>query len=33
MGQMISLRGTLEREMARIAELPVAGIRFELKRH
>jgi Dna[CI] antecedent DciA-like protein len=33
MGQMISLRGTLQREMARIAELPVAGIRFELKRH
>jgi Dna[CI] antecedent, DciA len=33
MRQMISLRGTLEREMARIAGLPVAGIHFELKRH
>jgi hypothetical protein len=32
-GQMISLRGTLEREMARIAGLPVAGIHFELKKH
>jgi hypothetical protein len=33
MRQMVSLRGTLEREMARIAGLPVAGIHFELKRH
>jgi hypothetical protein len=33
MRQMVSLRGTLEREMARIAGLPVAGIQFELKRH
>ena len=33
MRQMISLRGTLEREMARIAGLPVAAIHFELKRH
>jgi hypothetical protein len=33
MGQMISLRGTIEREMARIAGLPVRGIQFELKRH
>jgi hypothetical protein len=30
--QMISLRGQLEREMARIAGLPVRGIRFELQR-
>jgi hypothetical protein len=33
MRQMISLRGTLEREMARIAGMPVSGIQFELKRH
>jgi hypothetical protein len=33
MRQMVSLRGTLEREMARIAGLPVAGLQFELKRH
>jgi hypothetical protein len=33
MRQMVSLRGTLEREMARIAGLPVAGIEFALKRH
>jgi hypothetical protein len=33
MRQMISLRGTLEREMARIAGLPVSGIEFALKRH
>jgi len=33
MRQMISLRGTLEREIARIAGLPVAGIHFELKKH
>jgi hypothetical protein len=33
MRQMVSLRGTLAREMARIAGLPVAGIEFELKRH
>jgi hypothetical protein len=32
MRQMISLRGQLEREMARIAGLPVRGIRFELQR-
>ena len=32
MGQMISLRGTLARDMARIAGLPVSGIHFELKR-
>jgi hypothetical protein len=32
MGQMISLRGGLARDMARIAGLPVSGIRFELKR-
>ncbi len=30
--QMISLRGELAREMARIAGLPVSGIHFELKR-
>ncbi len=29
--QMISLRSTLEREVARIADLPVARIEFELK--
>jgi hypothetical protein len=29
--QMISLRGVLEREVARIAGLPVARIRFERK--
>jgi hypothetical protein len=29
--QMSSLRFTLEREVARIAALPVAGIEFELK--
>jgi hypothetical protein len=33
MRQMMSLRGTLEREMSRIAGLPVAGLQFELKRH
>jgi hypothetical protein len=33
MRQMVSLRGTLAREMARIAGLPIAGIEFELKRH
>ena len=32
MRQMMSLRGVLEREMARIAGLPVAGIHFELKK-
>jgi hypothetical protein len=32
MGQMISLRGELAREMARIAGLPVSGIHFELKK-
>jgi hypothetical protein len=32
MGQMISLRGELAREMARIAGLPVSGVHFELKR-
>ena len=30
--QMTSLRGQLEREMAKIAGLPVRGIRFELQR-
>jgi hypothetical protein len=30
--QMISLRGVLEREMARIAGLKVSGIRFELQK-
>jgi hypothetical protein len=30
--QMISLRGQLEREMAKIAGLQVRGIRFELQR-
>jgi Dna[CI] antecedent, DciA len=30
--QMISLRGVLEREMARIAGLKVSGIRFELRK-
>jgi len=30
--QMVSLRGVLEREMARIAGLPVSGIRFELQK-
>jgi Dna[CI] antecedent, DciA len=33
MRQMISLRGTLQREMASIAGLPVSGIHFELKRN
>jgi hypothetical protein len=33
MGQMISMRGSIAREMARIAGLPVSGIQFELKRH
>ena len=33
MRQMISLRGELERDMARIAGLPVAGIHFELKKN
>jgi hypothetical protein len=32
MGQMISLRGILARDMARIAGLPVSGIHFELKK-
>jgi hypothetical protein len=32
MGQMVSLRGTIQREMARIAGLQVHGIHFELKR-
>jgi Dna[CI] antecedent, DciA len=32
MGQMISLRGTLARDVARIAGLAVSGIHFELKR-
>lgn len=31
MRQMISLRGALARDMARIADLPVAEIHFELK--
>jgi hypothetical protein len=30
--QMLSLRSVLEREMARIAGLPVTGIHFELKK-
>ena len=30
--QMMSLRGVLEREMSRIAGLPVVGIHFELKK-
>jgi hypothetical protein len=32
MRQMIALRGTLQRDVARIAGLPVAGIEFALKR-
>jgi hypothetical protein len=32
MGQMTSLRGVLEREMARIAGVGVTGIHFELKK-
>jgi hypothetical protein len=32
MRQMTSLSGTLKREMAKIAGVPVAGIHFELKR-
>jgi len=32
MKQMISLRGELAREMARIAGLPISGIHFELKK-
>ena len=30
--QMVALRGVLQREMARIAGLPVSGIRFELQK-
>lgn len=30
--QMVSLRGTLERELARIAGLKIKGIRFELQK-
>jgi predicted nucleic acid-binding Zn ribbon protein len=33
MKQMISLRSVLEREMARIAGLPITAIHFELKKH
>ena len=33
MRQMTSLRGVLEREMAKIAGLPVSGIHFELKKN
>jgi Dna[CI] antecedent, DciA len=33
MRQMVSLRGVLEREMAKIAGLPVSGIHFELKKN
>jgi hypothetical protein len=33
MRQMMSLRGVLEREMAKIAGLPVSGIHFELKKN
>jgi hypothetical protein len=33
MQQMVSLRGVLERELARIAGLPVAAIHFEMKKH
>jgi len=32
MRQMVSLRGVLEREMGRIAGLPVTGIHFDLKK-
>ena len=32
MRQMMSLGGVLEREIARIAGLPVAGIHFEMKK-
>lgn len=32
MRQMIALRSVLEREMAKIAELPVRGIEFELEK-
>ncbi len=30
--QMVSMRATLERELARIAGLPVTGIHFEVKK-
>ncbi len=33
MKQMISLRSVLEREMARIAGLPIAAIHFERKKY
>jgi hypothetical protein len=33
MRQMMALRGVLEREMAKIAGLPVAAIHFELKKN
>lgn len=33
MRQMMALRGTLEREMAKIAGLRVTGIHFELKKN
>ena len=33
MRQMMSLRGVLASEMAKIAGLPVAGIHFELKKN
>ena len=33
MRQMVSLRGVLERELAKIAGVPVSGIHFELKRN
>jgi hypothetical protein len=32
MRQMIALRSVLEREMAKIAEMPVRGIEFELEK-
>ena len=33
MQQMIALRSVLQREMARIAGLPISAIHFELKKH
>jgi hypothetical protein len=33
MRQMVSLRGVLEREMAKIAGVPVSGIHFEVKKN
>jgi hypothetical protein len=31
LGQMVSMRSALTREIARIADLPVKGMEFELK--